>query len=232
MVDTFLPAGTDIRNTEAFAETLERFIRNQPGVTHISSFVGSGGLRFLLVYTPEKENPTFVQFLVDVDDDGKIDGLIGTIQDHLDRNYPNANSVAKKFLLGPGSGGRVQARFRGPDPAVLRQLAGQAQRILQDDGGAKGVRIDWREPEKVIQPEILEFQALRNGITRVDVSQALETGFEGRVVGFYREPGGARTGVYPQETRLLPIIARPPWQNAATWAQFEACKSGALRQDE
>jgi len=210
MVDTFLPAGTDIRNTEAFAETLERFIRNQPGVTHISSFVGSGGLRFLLVYTPEKENPTFVQFLVDVDDDRKIDGLVTTIQDHLDRNYPNANSVAKKFLLGPGSGGRVQARFRGPDPAVLRRLAGQAQQILQDDGGAKGVRIDWREPEKVIQPEILEFQALRNGITRVDVSQALETGFEGRVVGFYREPGGARTGVYPQETRLLPIIARPP----------------------
>jgi multidrug efflux pump subunit AcrB len=210
MVDTFLPAGTDIRNTEAFAETLERFIRNQPGVTHISSFVGSGGLRFLLVYTPEKENPTFVQFLVDVDDDRKIDGLITTIQDHLDRNYPNANSVAKKFLLGPGSGGRVQARFRGPDPAVLRRLAGQAQQILQDDDGAKGVRIDWREPEKVIQPEILEFQALRNGITRVDISQALETGFEGRVVGFYREPGGARTGVYPQETRLLPIIARPP----------------------
>jgi multidrug efflux pump subunit AcrB len=210
MVDTFLPAGTDIRNTEAFAETIERFIRNQPGVTHISSFVGGGGLRFLLVYTPEKENPTFVQFLVDVDDDSKIDGLITTIQHHLDHNYPNANSVAKKFLLGPGSGGRVQARFRGPDAAVLRQLAGQAQQILQEDGGAKGVRIDWREPEKVIQPEILEFQALRNGITRLDVSQALETGFEGRVVGFYREPGGARTGVYPQETRLLPIIARPP----------------------
>src|SRR5262249_60617261 len=51
---------------------------------------------------------------------------------------------------------------------------------------------------------------LRNGITRVDVSQAVETGFEGRGVGFYREPGGAQTGVYPQETRLFPIIARPP----------------------
>jgi len=72
------------------------------------------------------------------------------------------------------------------------------------------VRIDWREPVKVIRPELLELQALRNGITRVDVSQAVETGFEGRGVGFYREPGGAQTGVYPQETRLFPIIARPP----------------------
>jgi multidrug efflux pump subunit AcrB len=73
------------------------------------------------------------------------------------------------------------------------------------------VRIDWRQPEKVIRPKVLPLQTARNGITRVDVAQALETGFEGRVVGFYREPGGAATGVYPQETRLLPILARPPF---------------------
>jgi multidrug efflux pump subunit AcrB len=211
MVDTFLPAGTHIRDTEAFSESLEQFIRSQPGVTHVSSFIGGGGLRFLLVYTPEKENPAFVQFLVDVADEKKIDGLLATIQKQLDQNYPNANSVAKKFLLGPGSGGRVQVRFRGPDPAVLRELAGQTQRILQDDGGAKGIRIDWRQPEQVTRPELLELQALRNSITRVDVTRALETGFEGNVVGFYREPGGAGTGIFPQETRLLPIVARPPF---------------------
>ena len=31
----------------------------------------------------------------------------------------------------------------------------------------------------------------------LDATQALESSFEGRVVGFYREPGGAGTGVYP-----------------------------------
>ena len=72
------------------------------------------------------------------------------------------------------------------------------------------MRSDWREREKVIRPDLLELQARRNGITRVEVAQALETSFEGRVVGFYREPGSAGTGVYPQETRLLPIVARPP----------------------
>jgi multidrug efflux pump subunit AcrB len=210
MVDNFLPAGTHIQDTEAFAESVERLIRSEPGVTHVTSFVGGGGLRFLLVYAPEMENPAYVQFLVDVDDQRKIDGLIATIQKELDRNYPNANSVAKKFLLGPGSGGRVQLRFSGPDYGVLRELAGKAEAILIDDGGAKGVRDDWREPVKVIRPDFLELQALRNGISRVDVAEALETRFEGRVVGFYREPGAAGTGVYPQETRLLPIIARPP----------------------
>jgi multidrug efflux pump subunit AcrB len=210
MVDVFLPAGTHIRQTEAFADTVQRSIQGRPGVPHVTSFVGGGGLRFMLVYSPEKENPAFVQFLVDVDDWRKIDGLIADIQKQLDEQYPNANAVAKKFLLGPGQGGRIQARFRGPDPAVLRQLADQAKKVLDEDGNAVCVRHDWREREKVIRPDLLELQARRNGITRVEVARALETGFEGRVVGFYREPGYAGTGTFPQEARLLPIVARPP----------------------
>ncbi len=210
MVDVFLPAGTHIRETEAFASEVQQFVQKQPGVTHVTSFIGGGGLRFLLVYSPERENRAFVQFLIDVDDEKKMDGLIDLIQTRLDKDYPNANAVAKKFLLGPGEGGRVQARFRGPDPDKLRQLADQARQVLEDSANAVCVRSDWREPVQVIRPELLEMQARRNGITRVEVARALETSFEGRAVGFYREPGTAATGLFPQETRLLPIIARPP----------------------
>jgi multidrug efflux pump subunit AcrB len=210
MVDVYLPAGTHIRETESFAGEIQGFIQKQPGVTHVTSFIGSGGLRFLLVYAPERENRAFVQFLVDVDDEKKIAGLIDVVQKQLDEQYPNANAVAKKFLLGPGEGGRIQARFRGPDPETLRQLADQAQLILEENGNAVCIRSDWREPVQVIRPELLEMQARRNGITRVEVARALETSFEGRAVGFYREPGAAATGLFPQETRLLPIIARPP----------------------
>jgi multidrug efflux pump subunit AcrB len=210
MVDAYLPAGTHIDQSQALASDVQRYIQEQPGVTHVTSFIGGGGLRFLLVYSPEPENRAFVQFLVDVDDWRKIDGLIAGIQKHLDETQPNANAVAKKFLLGPGQGGRIQARFRGPDPAVLRNLAHQAEKVLEDDGNALCVRHDWREKEMVVRPNLLELQARRNGITRVDVARVLQSSFEGRVVGFYREPGYAATGTFPQETRLLPIVARPP----------------------
>lgn len=210
MVDVFLPSGTHIRDTEAFAENVESYILKQPGAKHVTSFVGGGGMRFLLVYSPEFENRSYVQFLVDVDDDKKIDGLLADIQKHLDEKHPNANAIAKKFLLGPGSGGRIQARFSGPDANVLRKISDQARKILEDDGNAMGIRDDWRQREKVIRPAMLEQQARRNGITRVEVARALQSSFEGRAVGFYREPGSAAVGVYPQETRLLPIIARPP----------------------
>jgi multidrug efflux pump subunit AcrB len=210
MIDTFLPSGTHIRVTEAYAAEVEKYLLSQPGVTHVSSFIGGGALRFLLVYSAEQPNTGYVQFLVEVDDWRKIDGLVPKLQKYLEENYPNANTNVKKFQLGPGAGGRVQARFRGPDPDTLRALAEQAQNIIQDSGEAVGVRVDWRQREKVLRPKILELQANRNGLTRVDVAQALESGFAGRAVGFYREPGGTNAGIFPQEARLLPIIARPP----------------------
>lgn len=210
MVDVFLPAGTHIRESDAFAAEVGQYIQEQPAVTHVTSFVGGGGLRFLLVYSPESENRAFVQFLVDVDNWREIDSLVANIQNHLDETYPNANAIAKKFLLGPGQGGRIQIRLQGPDPAQLRLLADRALTILNDDGGAVCVRSDWREPIKVIRPDLREVQARRNGITRVEVAQALESSFEGRLVGFYREPGSTGAGIFPQETRLLPVVARPP----------------------
>ena len=222
LVDVYLPSGTHIRESETFADTVQRYIQNLPGVTHVSSFIGGGGLRFLLVYNPERDNRAYVEFLVNVDDEQKIDGLQATVQNYIDAKHPDANAIAKKFLLGPGQGGRIQARFSGPDPDQLRTLADEAVKIIRDDGGAVCVRQDWREPELVVRPHLLEQPALRNGITRVEVAQALETSFEGRTVGFYREPGNVGTGVYPQESRLLPIVARPPLEERSDVNQIHS----------
>ncbi len=218
MVDVFLPAGTHIRETEAFADDVLQFIQRQPGVGHVTSFIGSGGLRFLLVYSPESENPAYVQFLVDIDDPSKMDGVLADIQTHLDEKHPNANAVAKKFLLGPGQGGRIQVRFSGPDPAVLRKLGDQAMRVLEDDGGAMCVRNDWREREKVIRPELLELQARRNGITRVEVARALESSFEGSTVGFYREPGSAAREFILRKRDYCRLSPARRWPSATTSA--------------
>jgi multidrug efflux pump subunit AcrB len=216
LVDVYLPSSTHIRASEAFAARMETFIAGHEGVEHISSFVGSGGLRFLLVYSPEPENRAFVQFLVNVEDERYIDGLIDSVQAHLDREVPGANAIAKRFLLGPGAGGRVQIRFRGPDSEALRAAADEAVRILEKDGGAICVRHDWRERELVVRPRLLEQQVRANGLTRVDVAQAIETGFEGRTVGFFREPGTSGTGLFAQESRFLPIVARPPLEERSS----------------
>ena len=68
-------------------------------------------------------------------------------------------SYVRLFRLGPGSGGRIQAKFMGSDREALREAAVQARDILDEDGGAKGIRMDWRQRVKVIVPRIADEEA-------------------------------------------------------------------------
>jgi multidrug efflux pump subunit AcrB len=197
MVDFWLPQGTHIDDSVQAAESVEQYLLGVEGITHVTTLAGAGGLRFLLTYAPEKVNSAYVQFLIDVDDYRNIDSLIPAIEQHLADNHPDALAYGKKFLLGPGEGGKIQIRFSGPDTAVLRELAGQAEHILRHDGAAKAIRIDWREPVPVVEPVLAEAEANLAGITRDDIATTIRAGFEG-------EP----TGVYREGDELLPIIFR------------------------
>jgi multidrug efflux pump subunit AcrB len=197
MVDFWLPQGTHIDDTTREVESIEKYLLEQEGVTNVTSLIGQGGLRFLLTYTPEKLNPAYAQLLVDVDDAKRIDALAPAIEADLAERYPDAVSYVSKFELGPGANGKIRARFSGPDPDVLRRLASQAEAIMHADPVAKGIRTDWRQRVKRVEPVLAEEQANANGISRTDVAKALLEGFQGATVGVYRE-----------KDLLLPIILR------------------------
>jgi multidrug efflux pump subunit AcrB len=187
MVDLWLPQGTAIEYTDRVAGEIASQVSGLEGVTHVTQLVGQGGLRFLLTYQPEKANAAYTQLLVDVEDASRIDPLLARIETEVPQRHPDVQAVAFRFQLGPGSTGKVQARFSGPDAGVLRDLASRAEAILEEDGNAKGVRTDWRQRTKVIRPELAELQANVNGITRTDVSAAILEGFEGTTVGVFRD---------------------------------------------
>jgi multidrug efflux pump subunit AcrB len=199
MLDMWLPQGTYIHETAREAGRVEEFLLDLEGVTHVSSLVGSGGMRFLLTYDPEKPNTSYIQFLVDVEDYERIDDLVPLVEAHLGENHPDAMSYVRLFRLGPGSGGRIQAKFMGPDRNALRQAAFEARNILLDDGGAKGIRMDWRQRVKVVVPEIADEQANIAGITRPAIADTILGAFQGADVGVYRE-----------RDELLPVTIRQP----------------------
>jgi multidrug efflux pump subunit AcrB len=197
MIDIWKPEGTHIKETEKVVSEIEKYVRSVKHVTSVSSFVGQGASRFLLVYSPEKPNTAYAQLLVDVDDWTVIDDLAVEVQNHLDNNFPDTLNVVKKFLLGPGEGGKIQIRLSGPDYDKLRSYASETMKIMEDDGGAKGIRSDWRQKVKTLVPVFSEAQARRTGIERQDLAKAIEEGFDGLTLGVYR-----------QDDELLPIIAR------------------------
>ena len=206
MMDVWLPQGTHIDDTMETAAGIEKYLADLEYVSHVTTLGGAGGMRFLLTYAPEKRNSAYVQFLVDIDtgEDGPpafkvIEKLVVEVEDHIVDNFPNTEAYGRKFVLGPGSGGKIQARFSGPDPAVLRKLANEAMDIFHADGGAKAIRTDWRQRVKLIRPIVDDEQANNAGLTTPDVAIALKVGFEGLTVGVYRE-----------HDELLPIVYRAP----------------------
>jgi multidrug efflux pump subunit AcrB len=197
MIDVWLPQGTHIDETVKRVDQMEKDLLQRHGVTHVSSLIGKGGLRFLLTYTPEKQNPAYAQFLVDVENAGVINRLVQQVDRDWAQAYPDVLSYAFKFELGPGANGKIRARFIGDDPKVLRQLGDQTMVIIAEDPNARATKNDWRNQVKIFRPVISEEAASRAGIQRRDVAHTLREAFEGQSVGVFRE-----------SDLLLPIIAR------------------------
>ena len=199
MVDYWLPQGTRIERTEEDVSKIEDHVLGIDGVTHVTSVVGQGAPRFLLTYSPERQNSAYAQLLVDVEDSSQVDAVADEIQAYLEDNYHDAVPQVRKFILGPGDPGKIQARFIGEDLNVLRELADEAEAIMHSHPNAFGIRQDWRQRTMVVKPIIAEEQANLNQITRQMVTTTIMQAFQGTTVGVYREGD-----------ELLPIILRAP----------------------
>ncbi len=135
--------------------------------------------------------------LVDIADYRNIDGLLPVIQSWIGENYLAANTKVWKFILGPGGGASIEARFLGPDPGVLRSLSERAKGVLFD-AGAIAIKDDWREQVKVMRPIINTQNARRLGLTQGEISNAIYTHLHGTGIGVYREG-----------KELLNVVMRP-----------------------
>lgn len=187
LVDLWMPQGAHVEATAAQVREAESYIRDLPGVRHVTSFIGRGGLRFLLTYAPERQNGAYAQLVVDVEEGTALAPLLARIESELPAALPDVQLFASKFQLGPGSTGKIQVRLGGEDTQVLRGLAHEVESLLHADPGTKGIRHDWREPVKVIRPRVAEAQAQLTGIDRDDIAATIAQGFAGVQVGVYRE---------------------------------------------
>ncbi len=199
MVHHWLPQGTHISRTDRELTEIAEFAMDLEGVTDVATIAGHGGLRFLLTYAPENTNSAYGFSLVSVEDASMIDDVIEKIDVHVTENYPDAQSFARRFQLGPGESQKIQVRFRGKDPNVLRVIAREATRIMEEEPTAVDIVDDWRHRMAVVRPIIAETQMRNAGLTRGQVAEAIQAAFEGQAIGQYRE-----------RDELLPIIARSP----------------------
>jgi multidrug efflux pump subunit AcrB len=199
LVDLWQPEGTDIRHSAQDAVALMKYVSSLEGVSHVTSTSGRGADRFMLTYQPEKSFAAYSQLIVRVEDREQLPALMQQTRNYITEQLPRLQYKLLRLEVGPSTPAKIEARFSGADPDVLRQLAAQAQSILLADGRAVSVRDNWRERTKVIRPRFNEAMARRAGISKQDIDDVLLSSMSGRTVGIYRDG-----------THLLPIVARSP----------------------
>ncbi|WP_445768296.1 efflux RND transporter permease subunit [Rheinheimera sp.] len=199
LVDLWQPEGTDIRQSAEDAVQLMKYLLAQDGVSHVTSTSGRGAERFMLTYQPEKNFSAYSQLIVRADSLEQLPGIMQLTRSYISEQLPRLQYKLLRLEVGPSTPAKIEARFSGPDPDVLRNLAAQAKAILLADGQAVSIRDNWRERTKVIRPHFNEAMARRVGISKQDIDDVLLTAMSGRTVGIYRDG-----------THLLPIVARSP----------------------
>ena len=165
----------------------------------VTSTIGQGAPRFMLTYSPEKSYAAYAQMIIRVQTTEQLEPLIADLRAYSHSHLLDAQVKLKRMEIGPSTDAKIEARFSGPDPIVLRELASQAKAVLANDAGAFNIKDDWRARTKVIRPQFNEQKARRLGISKADLDQLLLTSLSGKQVGIYREG-----------TQTLPIIARSP----------------------
>ena len=210
LVDVWHKAGTDIRVNAEKMGIIEAHMLEQDGVDEVTTTVGQGLPRFMLTYKTEKSYPTYAQLVIRMQDGESLEAQLPKLRDYMETEHGEMFYKIKRLEIGPSTDAKIEARFSGPDPQVLRQLASEAKRVLESDPGARNIRDNWRQQTKVIRPVFNEAAARRVGISKADLDNLLLTSFS-----------GAQIGVYRDGTDLLPIISRPPQEERLTADNLE-----------
>lgn len=194
-----LPEGTDIRTTARDMAEIDSLIRAKTGVVSVASFVGRGASRFMLTYVPEQPNTSYGQFIVRVSELNIINNIAAELKQELSAAYPNAEIRTERLAFGLGTAAKIEARFSGSDPEILRRLGTEAMAIMAANNALIDVRNSWRQKESVLSPVFNAERARIAGVGLDEVALSLKFFTEGVQVSTYRE-----------KDKLIPIVVRAP----------------------
>jgi len=212
VVDYRRPEGSSIDSVSKDLVKAEAFIVAQEGVTGVATCIGQGPPRFMNSMNPEPKLANYGQLLINVDDYRAINAIMKNVEDWFAENLPEGEPHVTKYVTGPKADYRVEARFTGPDPAVLHSLSEQAKTVMRNNPSAKNIKDDWGERTLVWEALYAQDKGRRAGVERTDLARDLLGSTDGITVTHYREKDDLIpvkvTYSSPDQTDL---VASPVW---------------------
>ncbi|MEM7709549.1 MAG: efflux RND transporter permease subunit, partial [Pseudomonadota bacterium] len=197
--------GSSIHETARDLAEIETWLLERDDVVSVTTSAGQAFTRFILTYNPPDRDPSMGQLVIRAEDYESIPALRRDLDVFAAGAVPWAEIRSEQIIYGPPVTADIEARFIGPDPNVLRDLAAEARTILETSTALLHTeRVDWRERELITRPVLAEDRAQAVGITRQDVATAIALATDGVPSGSYRE-----------RDRLIPIFLRTPREEVA-----------------
>ena len=198
LIEVQLPYGSAIGQTSGAAAKVEAWLARQPEAKIVTAYVGQGAPRFYLAMGPELPDPSFAKIVVRTDSQQARDALKQRLRVAVAAGLaPEARVRVTQLVFGPYSPFPVAYRISGPDPEVLRGIAGEVQRVMQASPLMRTVNTDWgtRTPTLHFSLQQERLQAL--GLTSGAVAQQLQFLLSGVPVTAVRE-----------DIRTVQVVAR------------------------
>ena len=199
MVEMWTPEGTTFAANEANVKKFEAFIKGQPGVVSVTSYVGTGSPRFYLPLDQILPQTNVSQIVVLPKDLKARAELRQKIVDVFKNDFPEVRGRVKLLPNGPPVPYPVQFRVTGTEVATVRAIADQVKDIMRANPNTVGVNDNWNESVKVLRLDLDQDKMRAVGVTSQTVMRAANTILSGTTVGQFRE-----------DIRLIDIQIRQP----------------------
>jgi multidrug efflux pump subunit AcrB len=199
VVDAWFPEGTAFAANEEVSKRLEARLMQEPGVSDVTTWIGSGLPRFYLALNQIFPQTNVSQFMLLSKDLKSREQLLRQLPAMLAREFPEIRARVQLLPNGPPVEYPVQFRVLGPDPTLLRGYADAVKSAMRASPNTRGVNDNWHESVKVMRLEIDQAKALALGVSSQSIAQAARTILSGSTVGQFQDGD-----------KLIDIVLRQP----------------------
>lgn len=186
-LDIWLPEGTSIQETDKLATNMVDYIKRYDQTEMVSSYVGRTPPRYYLSNVSFGPQSNYAQLLVKCKTSTQSRELHALLQDSIRVEFPGPLIKVNKFELSPLTEAVIEARFLGPDPAVLDSLVGTAIEIMRRNPKVADARNEWGNMALMIRPVYDPVKAGTLGITKASMMESVKSISDGTMVGIYRD---------------------------------------------
>ena len=185
VVECFLPSATDADVVRDRLLEMSDRLSGNPDIERIAISQGSAPALYCLVRPMTSGGDCYGELIIDCKDYNTVLEQIPAVRQQLREQYPDAYIRIRKYNFSISTSHTVEVEFAGPDPAVLRDLSAQAEAIMRRSPyvDAYSVQNNWKPKGKAFVAEYIQEDAIRSGIERGDVANALQAATNGMTVG-------------------------------------------------